>query len=269
MAIVVHGTQYQVARFGKLIRESLGPVLGNLLELPEAADSEMTFSETPSSIPQGAEFPHFRFYQFLEPIVSDGTTRVDLQLAENSHTHYAGSGRGAHCRVDLTDLEMIMAGPGSTARIGALVRILSERHYMVTRNFHPWPGMEADEWREVVYGPAHDHAAGTVIRVLGQLQGEMSERYSELRGNYDSMMPIGTSAVVDPVHESVALEPPLWHQTRTFRMIDHHQPPGVAYRNYTVTHVPDGPYGVERHDEVPVGVKQRRPMGERLHDQVF
>jgi hypothetical protein len=269
MAIIVHGSRFLVQRFGQMIRESLGSILGEIFELPESTDSEMAFTEKPNNLPSGSEFFHSRFYQFLEPIVSDRTIRLDLQLTETSHTHFAGSGRGAHASVDLSDLEMIMAGPGSSARTGALVRIIAERFYTVTRQFAPWPGMDESEWREVYYGPAHDYAVGRVIAVLGQLQGEMSDRFCELRGNYDSLMPVGTRAIVDPAHEAVALEPPIWHETRSFQMIDEHKPPGVAYQNHQATTIPDGPFGVERHDATPVGARKIRPIGERLHDQVF
>lgn len=201
--------------------------------------------------------------------MSDESTRIDLQLCEVSHTHFAGSARGAHYTVDLSDLEMIMPGVNGSGRIGPLVRIISERYWMVTRQFHPWPGMSEKEWREVVYGPAHDYAVGRVIQVLGEIQAEMSDRFCELRGNYDALMPIGTRSPVDPAHESVALEPPIWHETSHFQIIDEHKPPGVAYEGHSITEVPKGSYGVERHEETCVGVKMKRPMGERLHDRVF
>ena len=269
MAIIVHGTEHLVQRFGNLVRESLGPTLGPIFELPHNTDAQMEFTEKPNNLPGGPEVKHSRFYQFLEPMVSDLTTRVDLQMTETSHTHFAGSSRGAHYSVDLTDLEMIMPGAGGDGRIGPLVRIIAERYWMVTHQFHPWPGMDETEWREVVYGPAHDYALGRVIQVLGEIQGEMSERFCELRGNYDALMPIGTRAPIDPAHEAVALEPPIWHETKAFRKIDEHTSPGKSYRSHQVAHIPDGSYGVERLDETCVGRKMKRPAGERLHDEVF
>ena len=56
MAIVAHGTAHLVERFGKLVRESLGPQLGAIFELPTATDSQMKFTEKIDNLPPGAGF---------------------------------------------------------------------------------------------------------------------------------------------------------------------------------------------------------------------
>jgi len=178
MSLYVFGDIALRQRFVALVRQELGPTLGQFLELENGQGPAVRFREYVRDA-TGATDVQRRFFQFLDSVVRDAVYRVEIEIVERQNPPQFGQALAPRQVIDLADLEAIPEDARAITRLGVITHETAERLWLVMHGYVHRAGMNEAErvaWTVLWFEPAHAYALSRESEVTGWRRVEETRR---------------------------------------------------------------------------------------------